>query len=253
MKQEFDNVEKLVEIGFGYGEFLLHLSDKTIYPLFGVDIANFCFDKAMRKLRDKNVFLMKSDGYFFLKYMNAPYSIRDIYILFPDPWPQNPKRRLIDRDFAVILASRLTGSLYVVSDHKDYMDFIVDSLKDYFDFEPWEFRCSTKYLRKWMSLGKSFWSYRFIVRRREHVVYERALIELSGNYREIEVVRGSNFIIKKTHEYTSLNGRSKIVGYLYAEKNYSFTYYFLVTDGRIKNINTSYEVIPPALTLLLKD
>ena len=249
----YDEVFKVVEIGFGYGELLAYLSGYSDIPIFGVDISNFSFEKAQGRLKDRDVYLIKADGYFFLKYMNSPQSIRDLYILFPDPWPKAPSRRLINVDFVELVASRVAERVYIATDHEEYFEEIINVFRNsgYFEIEDWDLPISTKYMRKWLSMGRSFRSFCFVKKRDSGYGYQRALLSLEGVFLDLDIFRGRDFILKKRETFES-KGSKKIISYLYCEKNFTFNYYFKVQDNYLRSLNTCGEVLPPNMRILVK-
>ncbi len=252
VEKGYDEVFKVVEIGFGYGELLAYLYGYSDIPIFGVDISNFSFEKAKGKLRDKNVYLIKTDGYFFVKYMNAPGSIRELYILFPDPWPKAPSRRLISVDFVKLVASRVAERVYIATDHEEYCEEILKVFMDsgYFEVENWELPISTKYMRKWLSIGRSFKSFCFVKKSQSIYEYRKALLSIEGRFADIDIFRNREFILKKREVFESEHSK-RIISYLYCEKNFTFNYYFKVENNYLRSLNTCGEVLPPNMRILV--
>ncbi|MGB9807620.1 MAG: tRNA (guanine(46)-N(7))-methyltransferase TrmB [Thermosulfidibacteraceae bacterium] len=252
MERNLDFLPKVVEIGFGYGEFLSFLAESEAIRVFGVDISNFSFDKARSRLKEKKVSLIKVDGYFFVKYMNAPGTIKKLYILFPDPWPKVPSRRLINDEFVRILASRVSGEVYIATDHDEYAKEIERAFtsSSCFYLLDWSLDVKTKYTRKWSSLGRSFKLFRFVNRGFNGTHYDPALISLEGRFKEVEFVRENNIVLKRMETFYGESSK-RIVSYLYAEKNFSFVYYFKIEDDYLTSLNTCGEVLPPFLRVLV--
>jgi tRNA (guanine-N7-)-methyltransferase len=90
----------------------------------------------------------------------APESVAAFHIFFPDPWPKKKhhKRRLLQKPFAELLASRLVvgGYLYMVSDWENYAEEALEAVKSvdtlvnsYAGFAPHQdWRPETKFEKK---------------------------------------------------------------------------------------------------------
>lgn len=118
----------VMEIGFGNGDFLVHLA--TQHPdwnLIGVDIYLPGVAKAVGRLEDAGVIercrISQLPAQFVLQQQVGVSRLDGIYINHPDPWPKkrHHKRRLIQKDFAALLASRLKpgGFLELATDKPD--------------------------------------------------------------------------------------------------------------------------------------
>ncbi len=71
-----------------------------------------------------NVRLLQSDAVDGLTHLLGPGSVQEVWTFFPDPWPKvrHHKRRLVDRAFADLVASRLRpgGAWRLATDWADY-------------------------------------------------------------------------------------------------------------------------------------
>jgi tRNA (guanine-N7-)-methyltransferase len=177
---DFDNVfgrsaPRMIEIGFGAGEALLEFSRQhpqmnclgiEVHPpgighlLLGLDEAKIT-----------NVRVIARDAVEVLRDRIAPASIDLIHVFFPDPWPKkrHHKRRLIQPEFAHLLASVLApnGVLRLATDWEHYaqhMREVLDgcaalrnmSLTN--DFMPREAsRVLTRFERRGQRLGHGVW------------------------------------------------------------------------------------------------
>ena len=151
------------EIGCGYGHFLAWLAPRHREQAFiGVDIVTKVLKRARRRL-DKsgadNVILAKLDALLSLRELVAPASLDQLYILFPDPWPKNPRRRTLRPDTLPLFASRLKagGRLLFVSDDPDYAADARNLLDADAHFTPVPFppiEVKTKYEKKWLAQEK---------------------------------------------------------------------------------------------------
>ncbi len=132
----FDPAAPIVlEIGCGNGHFLTaygaaHLDEQCV----GVDLRLDRIDKALRKcVRAKldNVFFLRCEVRDFLLVLPPEVRLRDIYVLFPDPWPKkrHHKNRLLTTAFLDELAVRARPGARLVfrTDFKPYFDEVVDT------------------------------------------------------------------------------------------------------------------------------
>jgi tRNA (guanine-N7-)-methyltransferase len=139
------NQKNILEIGFGFGDFLFnqvvnnpqfnfigcephingvvnllaklhHLPDSKLFP--NLKISQI----------DVRLLLDKIPNYFF----------DEIYILFPDPWPKHKhyKRRLINLEFLQFLAKKIKphGKLIIATDHDAYKAWILAAILRCSDF-----------------------------------------------------------------------------------------------------------------------
>ncbi len=127
----------VMEIGFGNGDFLVHLAD--IHPdwtLIGVEIYLPGVAKAVGRLEDAGVIercrITQLPAQFVLEHQVAEAQLDGVYINHPDPWPKprHHKRRLIQKDFAILLASRVKqgGFIRLASDKPDLAEWMRDIL-----------------------------------------------------------------------------------------------------------------------------
>lgn len=136
-----------LEIGFGGGEILHHLS--MLHPeiqFIGCEpfingVASF-----LGRGEHNNVWLTTDSIHDVLK--DIPDGSLDVtYILFPDPWPKtrHHKRRLIQKDFLNQLREK-TKIIYAATDHPDYAKHILDL--GFTKIERPDFFVNTKYETK---------------------------------------------------------------------------------------------------------
>src|SRR5690606_2010710 len=117
--------EVTLEIGCGHGHFLTayaraHPDEHCI----GVDLLQGRVSKAERKRAAAtihNLHFLKADAWETLTVWPEQVRIRNIWILFPDPWPKrrHEERRLIGESFLYLLAqhSSPNASLYFRTDY----------------------------------------------------------------------------------------------------------------------------------------
>ena len=179
-----------VEIGFGYGHFLVRRAKEAPERNFlGFELSSECIRKTISKIEKAgiaNVRLVRMDarlGFYFL----PERSVSVTYMNFPDPWPRkkHKKRRLLDGKFLELLASRTVdgGEFYFVTDHDDYLEYALELFREspYWKWEGEEFTLEmpdyfdTKYRRKWERMGKRIYFLRRI--KAVHPVGIRELVE----------------------------------------------------------------------------
>ncbi len=127
---------RVLEIGFGRGEFLLALAanaPETDYV--GIEVSWKRGLKMARKVaraRLTNVLLAVGRGEEGLRDWFAPRSLAEIWVNFSDPWPKSrhAERRLVGRGFVARAANALApgGTLYVATDDVPYAHQIDESL-----------------------------------------------------------------------------------------------------------------------------
>lgn len=160
--------EYWLEIGFGGGEHLAAQAEK--HPQVGLMGAEAFLNgvasvvQLIEKKQLSNVRILSGDGRQLLRNL-PPKSISKVFILFPDPWPKrrHHKRRLVNEHTLKEISSILVGSgeLRVASDHKEYIEWVLEVVKMVPQFqllelatskpEGWE---STRYEQKALSAGK---------------------------------------------------------------------------------------------------
>jgi tRNA (guanine-N7-)-methyltransferase len=127
----------VLEIGFGNGDFLVHLAEAhPDWYLVGVEIYLPGVAKAMGRLEDAGVIercrISQLPAQVVLHHQIAEGQLDGAIINHPDPWPKTRHvgRRLIQSDFAALLASRLKpgGFLKLASDKPDLAAWMRDIL-----------------------------------------------------------------------------------------------------------------------------
>ncbi|MDR1045437.1 MAG: hypothetical protein LBP33_10025 [Candidatus Adiutrix sp.] len=154
-----------LEIGFGNGEFLHSQSlARPERDYVGVEIAWASAKRALRRLAgpprpNARVMIMKAES--ALARCFAPESLSVIRSLFPIPWPdeRQEKRRLFQRAFLDLAASRLTpdGLFSLVTDSPELAGWTMEqagssALALTMEERPPEM--NTKYERKWQGGGR---------------------------------------------------------------------------------------------------
>jgi tRNA (guanine-N7-)-methyltransferase len=131
-----------VEIGTGYGEFMLEYCQKNPGINFiGLDHRfkrSYGLATKLNKLEHKNFRYLRARGE-RLEFMFDESEVQSIFYFFPDPWPKSRhhKKRLFQKPFldACHKVLKPGGTLFVKTDHDGYFEWMLDHLKDDSRFE----------------------------------------------------------------------------------------------------------------------
>ena len=125
-----NNRPLILEIGFGQGQFLLHLA--RTHPecnIIGLEISNRCLVKAERAIERQqisNALVIHTPAETALHHLFEPATLMVVHINFPDPWfkMRHGHRRLMQRDTLDAIVSRLStgGMLYLATDIAEYAE-----------------------------------------------------------------------------------------------------------------------------------
>jgi tRNA (guanine-N7-)-methyltransferase len=127
---------RTLEIGFGNGENLVALAAaQPGRDFLGIEVHRPGVGRLLLALEARaltNVRIVCHDAVEVLAEQLPPGWLDEILILFPDPWPKkrHHKRRLIQRPFAEVLASRLAagGRLRLATDWQPYALEMLETL-----------------------------------------------------------------------------------------------------------------------------
>jgi len=129
----------VMEIGFGNGDFLVHLAEQHAdWTLVGVEIYLPGVAKAVCRLDDAGFIertrITQLPAQFVLEHQVKEEELDGAFINHPDPWPKprHHKRRIIQKDFAALLVSRIKpgGFIKLATDKPDlaeWMQSILDA------------------------------------------------------------------------------------------------------------------------------
>jgi tRNA (guanine-N7-)-methyltransferase len=168
-----------LEIGFGNGEHLVALAIAHPQRSFlGVEVHRPGVGRLLLALEARaldNVRIICHDAVEVLERQLASESLAEVLILFPDPWPKkrHHKRRLIQRPFVELLATRLApgGALHLATDWQPYALQMLETLsavagltnlagRGAFAARPRE-RVTTRFERRGERLGHEVWDLAF--------------------------------------------------------------------------------------------
>ena len=158
-----------LEIGSGHGHFL------TAYAIahperfcVGIDIMRDRVDRALRKrdrARLQNLEFIQADATEFLEVLPPGIHLRDIFILFPDPWPKrrHHKNRIVQQAFLDALAEKTEKGAHLFF-RTDYAPYFAEAQREISrhtkwsleETTPWPFELQTVFqsrAAKYESLG----------------------------------------------------------------------------------------------------
>ncbi|MGH0038101.1 MAG: tRNA (guanosine(46)-N7)-methyltransferase TrmB [Myxococcota bacterium] len=170
----------VVEIGFGRGEFLVHLAERDPgQACLGIELSRKRVLKMARRLarmEHTNVRLIEGRGEEVAAEALPEGSVSEFWINFPDPWPKkrHARRRLVQPALIRTLATRLEpgGRLFLATDHVAYAEQMhaalasVELLENAYAPAPWlpevSDRPRTAYELEWRAEGRPlhFFAYR---------------------------------------------------------------------------------------------
>ena len=139
LEKIFGNNNPIVlDIGFGMGDEIIDFSTKnTTKNVLGIEMYKPAIGNLLKNIYEKNIKnirIIECDAYCVLNYMIPDESIDEIHIYFPDPWPKKKhlKRRLLNVQFAEIIARKLkiNGEIKCATDNSNYAEQIVSALSN---------------------------------------------------------------------------------------------------------------------------
>ena len=263
----FSKGTHILEIGCGNGEFLLHLHQARPYAtIWGLDISNFALKKAFSRTKDRaNIFLVKSDGKWFLQWLVPPQTLKEIYLLFPDPWPGNEKKRMVNQNFLKLLSERLEigGRFTFATDVRDYFEKTRELIESsgFFGITEGMESFYTKYERKWKSLRRETYSltaelveapknietFKVFL---EYPVKVSISVETIKNLAGLELRRGDTFF--KIIDVYEKTGREFLFKTVFRFRDMGQKQLFILKDGKIDLLPVQLEIYPEPLLEAIK-
>lgn len=127
---------RVLEIGFGNGDTLVELAARSPATDFiGAEVHPPGVGHCLLEIESgalENVRLVAHDAVEVLAQGIAPASLDQVLLYFPDPWPKkrHHKRRIVNPDFAALVASRLVpgGRLKLATDWEPYAAVMLEVL-----------------------------------------------------------------------------------------------------------------------------
>jgi tRNA (guanine-N7-)-methyltransferase len=135
--------QRILEIGFGMGESTAHIAQVRPQDVFlGIEVHEPGVGALLKKIGElqlSNLRLIQYDAVEVLEQMITKDSLDGVHIFFPDPWhkKRHHKRRLIQKDFLTLLASRLKtgGYIHLATDWQHYAEQMLLVLNQYHDLK----------------------------------------------------------------------------------------------------------------------
>ena len=164
--------KRVLEIGFGRGEFLLAMAERSPEVEFvGIEISvkrTLTMARKVARAKLTNVRLLEARAQVAVKELFLPDSLSEIWVNFSDPWPKarHAHRRVIQPSFVAHAARALEpgGILYVAIDDVRYAHQIDEALAGeealFNQYAPWPYlhdvpgRAYTGYEEQWRAVGR---------------------------------------------------------------------------------------------------
>jgi tRNA (guanine-N7-)-methyltransferase len=178
----FQSRRRVLEVGFGRGEFLLAMAEQEPDVEFlGIEVSYKRTLKMARKVaraRHGNIRLIEAAAERAIQEVCAAGSLDAIWVNFSDPWPKvrHGHRRVIQSKFVSHAASVLRpgGTLFIATDDVPYAHQINEVLSSESrlvnTYSPWPFlpavsnRIPTGYEEQWLAVGRPMHFFAYQVR-----------------------------------------------------------------------------------------
>lgn len=134
----FENGEppSFLDIGCGYGKFMMELSRRCPSNVLGMEIRSKVYDYVKQKISEEslgNAAIIKTNALIFLPNFFLGNSLSKIFVLFPDPHfkKRKQKGRIVSRQMVHLYFYLLKegGRMYVSTDVKELFDDMVNVLR----------------------------------------------------------------------------------------------------------------------------
>jgi len=160
-----DATPTILEIGPGRGDFLLFLAkERPCEKIAAIEYKRKRFDKLLKRCSPyPNISLHLGNAEDLLPELFPPETLREVYILFPDPWPKrrHAKHRLFRPPFLEHLefVLKAQGQVIVATDDNSYRR----QIEEVFGSAPFSllstpFHFPTFYAQKWVKEGRTLFS-----------------------------------------------------------------------------------------------
>ena len=123
-----------VDLGCGDGSFLARLATRHPEQNFlGIERLLGRIRSSTHKARNlPNVRVLRLETSYAIRYLLPNGSVEMFHLLFPDPWPKrrHQRRRIVTNEFLESISAALApnGAFRVVTDQRDYFDYIRELL-----------------------------------------------------------------------------------------------------------------------------
>jgi len=213
-----------VEIGFGYGDFLVRKAQREPDRDFvGIELDWARVKKTLGKMAAirrssssvpalSNIRVMQVEARVAFERLFRPKTIDRVYCLFPCPWPKKGhiKYRLFSRPFTELVNSRLKdrGEIQIVTDFRPYFDWLKDEVAGT-GFAVQEAvvapQFDTKYERKWCQEGQEeFYELRLTKEQHREIILEEDVAlkvhfidQFNPDHFGLEEIKGDVAVIQK--------------------------------------------------------
>lgn len=244
----------VVEIGFGNGEYTKNQAKEEPEKLFvGIEVSHGCVLRAVRRLDAPNLRFMAGDARFLIRELFDDETIDRVVMNFPCPWPKerHAKRRVTAGEFSDTIASVLKrgGYFELMSDDEKYSNEVRDILGAHSALSVMSFEknphrpVTTRYEKKWLSMGKDIWRVRikkekkFTVERiadriskgeeKMHVRLKSAKIEILDSLFDYEGKKGeAHWIFKRHFTHDNIH----LIETVSTDSGFEQKYYLKVTE-----------------------
>ena len=163
----------ILEIGFGMGDTTAAIAAAQPQNNFlGIEVHRPGVGSLLRQIEEQglsNIRIIQHDAVEVLRAMIGPGTLNGVHIFFPDPWPKkrHHKRRLVQAEFAALVATRLKpdGYIHCATDWQEYAEQMLGVLSatpqlknTAQDFSPRpSYRPLTKFEKRGINLGHGVW------------------------------------------------------------------------------------------------
>lgn len=170
----------VLEIGFGMGESLLAQAQENPDTNFiGIEVFRIGVGALLASCAEsgvENIRIFNADAVEVLRQCIPDHSLDRVQLFFPDPWPKkrHHKRRLVQPDFASLVAQKLKpdGIFHMATDWENYAEHMMAVLESSSEFRnlagPNQFsprpstRSLTKFETRGLRLGHGVWDLLYV-------------------------------------------------------------------------------------------
>ncbi|NWF67290.1 MAG: tRNA (guanosine(46)-N7)-methyltransferase TrmB [Campylobacterales bacterium] len=162
-----NNLDVLIEIGFGSGRHLLHQAKQNPNKLIiGIEIHKTSIEKVLKQLELQNitnVLILDFDARIFLELLQSQLASK-IFVHFPVPWDKKAHRRVFSETFLneALRVLKKDGTLELRTDSKEYFDYsleiaLTQNRANISIFKNQDIEISSKYEDRWKRFNKDIY------------------------------------------------------------------------------------------------